>query len=75
MTAKPMTTITTTTASGERLLRIGKTVLPLAIASVCADPKISGHIVECTECRERHPVRDLNEGGYCEDCACEDLLD
>ena len=79
-----MTTAMTVTSmrsqsSGERFFKIeqnGRVLrLPLAIAGLCADRRISGHPTACTECRVKYPVRDLNEGGYCDACACEGLLD
>lgn len=65
---------------GERFLKIeekGKrpSVLPLAIAALCTDPRISGYIVRCTECRHLLPVRELNAGGYCDPCAEQDIVD
>ena len=55
-----------------RALRIeenGKrSILPLGIASLCVDKRISGFKIKCTDCCVEFPVRDLNELGYCEDC-------
>jgi hypothetical protein len=66
-------------ATNERFLKIEegarKEYLPLGIASICVDKRISGFRVRCTECREVFPVRDLNEGGYCEPCACAGIED
>lgn len=66
-------------ATNERFLKIvegsRKQYLPLGIASLCVDHRISGFRVRCTECREVFPVRDLNEGGYCEPCSVEGIED
>jgi hypothetical protein len=43
-------------------------LLPIGIASMCADERISGFEIKCTECRTKYPVRVLNEGGYCDEC-------
>jgi hypothetical protein len=55
--------------TGERALRVNGSILPLGIAALCTDHRISGFRVECTECRVELPVRDLNAAGWCEDCA------
>ena len=64
---------------GNRFLKIEegarKEYLPLGIASLCVDRRISGFRVKCTECREVFPVSDLNEGGYCEPCSVEGIED
>jgi hypothetical protein len=66
-------------STGDRFLKIEergrKEYLPLGIASLCVDRRISGFRVKCTECREVFEVRDLNEGGYCEPCACAGIED
>ena len=55
-------------STGERSLSVNGGILPLSIARLCTDRRISGFQIKCTECRERYPVRELNEGGYCESC-------
>jgi hypothetical protein len=42
--------------------------MPIGMASLMCDERISGFKIKCTECRELYPVRDLNDGGYCEAC-------
>jgi len=54
--------------TGDRFLRVDNQILPIGIASLCTDHRISGFEIRCTECREKYPVRQLNGGGYCEDC-------
>jgi hypothetical protein len=61
--------------SGERFLIINECErLPLGIASLCCDSRISGFQIKCTECRSLYPVRQLNEGGYCESCVDAEIL-
>ncbi len=61
--------------SGERFLIIDECErLPIGIASLCCDSRISGFQIKCTECRELYPVRQLNEGGYCEACVEAEIL-
>jgi hypothetical protein len=61
--------------SGERFLIIDERQrLPIGIASLCCDSRISGFQIKCTECRELYPVRQLNEGGYCEACVDAEIL-
>ena len=55
-------------STGERFLSVDGGIFPLGIASLCTDKRISGFQIKCTECREVYPVRELNEGGYCEAC-------
>lgn len=66
-------------STNERFLKIEergrKEYLPLGIASLCVDKRISGFRVKCTDCREVFPVRDLNELGFCEPCACVGIED
>ena len=66
-------------STGDRFLQIEergrKKLLPIGIASLCVDRRISGFRVKCTDCREVFPVRDLNEGGFCEPCSCADIQD
>jgi len=60
--------------TGDRFLIIDESQrLPIGIASMCCDKRISGFEVKCTECRETFPVRELNEGGYCETCVFADF--
>jgi hypothetical protein len=55
--------------SGERFLIINEAErLPIGIASLCCDTRISGFQIKCTECGNLYPVRRLNEMGYCEPC-------
>lgn len=54
--------------TGDRFLIVDGGVIPIGIASMCVDRRISGFKIKCTECREFYPVRDLNDGGYCEAC-------
>jgi hypothetical protein len=69
MTIKPMTHKTT----GERFLSVDEGLIPIGIASMCVDPRISGFEIKCTECRTKYAVRLLNEGGYCEACVFADF--
>lgn len=55
-------------STGERFLSVDGQILPLGIASMCCDSRISGFRVYCTECRNYYPVRELNGGGYCQPC-------
>jgi hypothetical protein len=48
--------------------------MPIAFASLCCDSRISGFQIKCTECRSLYPVRQLNEGGYCESCVDAEIL-
>jgi len=60
--------------TGDRFLIINESQrLPIGIASMCCDTRISGFQIKCTECRELYPVRQLNEGGYCESCVTADI--
>jgi hypothetical protein len=61
-------------STGERFLSVDGEILPLGIASLCCDSRISGFKIKCTECREPYPVRQLNEGGYCESCVEAEIL-
>jgi len=54
--------------TGERSLIVDGGIIPIGIAAMCVDKRISGYQIKCTECRSLHPVRNLNEGGYCETC-------
>lgn len=55
--------------TGDRYLIINESQrMPIGIAALCCDKRISGYKIKCTECRELYPVRELNEGGYCETC-------
>jgi len=54
--------------TGERFLSVDEGLIPIGIASMCVDSRISGFEIKCTECRTKYPVRLLNEGGYCEVC-------
>ena len=69
MTITAMTNKTT----GDRFLSVDGGLIPIGIASMCVDRRISGFEIKCTECRTKYPVRDLNEGGYCETCVAADI--
>jgi len=69
MTITPLKSKTT----GERFLKVDDQILPIGIASMCVDRRISGFEIKCTECRTKYAVRDLNEGGYCEACVTADI--
>lgn len=58
---------------GQRFLQCDDSIIPIGIASMSVDPRISGFEVKCTECRGKYPVRVLNEGGYCETCELADF--
>ena len=53
---------------GQRFLKCDDHILPIGIAAMCVDTRISGFAIKCTKCRVKYPVRLLNEGGYCEAC-------
>jgi hypothetical protein len=59
--------------TGERFLSVDGGLLPIGIASMCADHRISGFEIKCTECRTKYPVRVSNEGGYCDECVAADF--
>jgi hypothetical protein len=59
--------------TGERFLSVDEGLIPIGIASMCVDTRISGFEIKCTECRTKYPVRLLNEGGYCETCVFADF--
>ena len=59
--------------TGERFLSVDGGLLPIGIASMCADHRISGFEIKCTECRTFYRVRDLNAGGYCDECVAADF--
>jgi hypothetical protein len=61
-------------STGERFLSVDGETIPLGIASLCCDSRISGFQIKCTECRSLYPVRQLNEGGYCETCVDAEIL-
>jgi hypothetical protein len=69
MTITPLKSKTT----GERFLKCDDAILPIGIAAMCVDRRISGFEIKCTECRTKYPVRLLNEGGYCETCVAADI--
>jgi len=78
MTIKSLKNKTT----GERFLSVyeGPTgpnwvpsLIPIGIASMCADHRISGFEIKCTGCRTFYRVRDLNAGGYCDECVAADF--
>jgi hypothetical protein len=54
--------------TGERFLSVDGGIIHIGVAALCTDRRISGFGIKCTECREVYPVRELNEGGYCESC-------
>jgi hypothetical protein len=58
---------------GQRFLKCDDDILPIGIAALCVDRRISGFEIKCTECRVKYPVRLLNEGGYCEACVNADI--
>lgn len=58
---------------GQRFLKCNDDILPIGIAAMCVDPRISGFEIKCSECRVKYPVRLLNEGGYCEACVNADI--
>jgi len=64
MTIKSLINKTT----GARFLSVDGGLLPIGIASMCVDHRISGFEIKCTECRTKYPVRVLNGGGYCDAC-------
>ena len=48
-------------------------LVPLGIAGLSVDHR---HVsAKCRECGEVFPLHELNEGGWCEDCACAGLED
>ena len=59
--------------TGERFLRVENITIPIGIAALSIDPRISRFEIKCTECRVKYPVRLLNEGGYCEACVNADI--
>ena len=69
MTIKAMTHKTT----GERFLSVDEGLIPIGIAAMCVDSRISCFEIKCTECRVKYPVHLLNEGGYCEACVNADI--
>jgi len=58
---------------GDRFLSVDGGLMPIGIAAACCDGRISGFEIKCTECRTLYPVRELNEGGYCESCVNADF--
>lgn len=58
---------------GDRFLSVDGGIMPIGIAAACCDGRISGFQIKCTECRNLYPVRELNEGGYCEACVNADF--
>lgn len=61
-------------STGERFLKVDDQILPIGIAAMCADRRISNFRIKCTECREKYFVRFLNEGGYCDSCVEAEIL-
>ena len=59
--------------TGERFLSVDEDLIPIGMASMCVDSRISGFEIKCTECRTKYPVRLLNQGGYCEVCVFADF--
>ncbi len=68
-----MTIIPMKNKDGERFLSVDGGIIPIGIAAMCVDRRISGFEIKCTECRVKYPVRLLNEGGYCEACVNADI--
>jgi len=58
---------------GDRFLSVDGEIMPIGIAAACCDSRIAGFEIKCTECRTKYPVRELNEGGYCEACVNADF--
>jgi hypothetical protein len=58
---------------GDRFLSVDGEIMPIGIAAICCDSRIAGFEIKCTECRTLYPVRELNEGGYCETCVLSDF--
>jgi len=58
---------------GDRFLSVDGGIMPIGIAAICCDSRIAGFEIKCTECRTLYPVRELNEGGYCESCVNADF--
>jgi hypothetical protein len=58
---------------GDRFLSVDGGLMPIGIAAICCDSRIAGFEIKCTECRTLYPVRELNEGGYCESCVNADF--
>lgn len=68
-----MTIIPMKNKDGDRFLSVDGGIMPIGIAAACCDGRISGFQIKCTECRNLYPVRELNEGGYCEACVNADF--
>lgn len=58
---------------GDRFLSVDGGLMPIGIAAACCDGRIAGFEIKCTQCRTKYPVRELNEGGYCEACVNADF--
>ena len=59
--------------TGDRYLSVDSQLIPIGIAAMCTDSRISGFKIKCTECCSLYPTKDLNEGGYCEACVTADI--
>jgi len=68
-----MTIIPLKNKDGDRFLSVDGGLMPIGIAAACCDSRIAGFEIKCTECRTLYPVRELNEGGYCESCVNADF--
>lgn len=68
-----MTIVSLKNKDGDRFLSVDGGIMPIGIAAACCDNRISGFQIKCTECRTLYPVRELNEGGYCEACVNADF--
>ncbi len=51
--------------------------LPLPLMRLCVgrDKWVSMVTFKCEDCGETFPARDLNEGGWCEECQYKDIED
>jgi hypothetical protein len=58
---------------GDRFLSVDGEIMPIGIAAICCDSRISGFEIKCTQCLTLYPVRELNDGGYCEACVLSDF--
>lgn len=64
--------------TGERFAKInGRQIVPLSICALAAgkDAWMRNITAKCCDCGTRLPVTDLNDGGYCEDCATAGIED
>ena len=64
--------------SGERfVIQPGRTAIPAEIAGLAAgaDAWMSRIECLCRDCRQPFPLRDLQGGQWCEECATADIVD